>query len=101
MARLASDGEMLAATSAGVTPALYSRALPSGKLREIWAIFLAPRRFGAHGTPGCGFDTRHMPVQAGKVNRRAFSHGILHAKAYVSPFVAVQKKSMDMSDMRP
>ncbi|MBV1903982.1 MAG: alpha/beta hydrolase, partial [Marinosulfonomonas sp.] len=38
MAFLPSDVAIADATSAGVTPASNSRALPSGKVREIWAI---------------------------------------------------------------
>ncbi len=38
IAALASDGAIDAATSAGVTPGANRRLLPSGNVREIWAM---------------------------------------------------------------
>ena len=45
---------MPAATSAGVTPASYSRALPSGNVREIVGIWPAPRRLAPTKRPVAG-----------------------------------------------
>jgi len=66
IAALPSEGAIAAATSAAVTPLSNWRALPSGKVREIWLIGLILVGLAPTERPVAGLSGSYSGIAAAK-----------------------------------